>query len=163
SAGEGLLVIASDRILATRLVHIAAEGTTVEVPVTADWGVGAYAVLTHYRPLAGNAGERQPVRSVGVAWLPIDTADRKLAAKLGLPDRIKPRQTVKIPVTVTGATAAPAYLTLAAVDQGILQLTRFRSPAPTEHYLGKRSLAVDIRDDYARLIEADGTVGAIRS
>jgi uncharacterized protein YfaS (alpha-2-macroglobulin family) len=162
-AGEGLLVIASDRILATRLVHIAAEGATIEVPVTPEWGVGAYAVLTQYRPLAGNASERQPVRSVGVAWLPIDTADRKLVVKLDLPDRIKPRQTIKIPVTVAGATTAPAYLTLAAVDQGILQLTRFRSPAPSEHYLGKRRLAVDIRDDYARLIEANGTVGAIRS
>src|SRR5262249_10482515 len=54
-------------------------------------------------------------------------------------------------------------VTLAAVDKGILQLTKFRSPAPDDFYFGKRRLAVDIRDDYGRLIEAKGPVGALRS
>jgi len=35
-----------------------------------------------------------------------------------------------------------AYLTLAAVDEGILQLTDFVSPNPNDYYFGKRSLGV---------------------
>jgi len=55
------------------------------------------------------------------------------------------------------------FLTLAAVDEGILQLTRFASPQPHRYYFGKRRLAVEIRDDYARLLDGKGTVGQIRS
>ncbi|HTZ76870.1 MAG TPA: alpha-2-macroglobulin [Stellaceae bacterium] len=163
SAGEGMLVIASDRVLATRFLHVPAEGATVEVPVTADWGTGAYAIFTHYRALRdGNA--RAPTRSIGVAWLPIDASPRTLGVELGAPDKVLPRRTVEIPVTLKNLTQGEkAYLTLAAVDEGILQLTRFQSPSPTKFYFGKRRLAVDIRDDYGRLIQGEGEVGAIRS
>ncbi len=54
-------------------------------------------------------------------------------------------------------------LALAAVDEGILQLTDYASPAPSAYYFGKRRLGVDIRDDYGRLIKsAEGAVGPIR-
>ncbi|HTS94608.1 MAG TPA: alpha-2-macroglobulin [Stellaceae bacterium] len=162
TAGEGLLVIANDRILATRLVHIPAEGTTIEIPVTADWGTGAYAILASYKPLKGGP-ERAPTRAIGLAWLPIDPAPRTLGTTLGVPDKVLPRQTVSIPVTIANADPGEkVFLTLAAVDEGILQLTRFESPDPTGFYFGKRRLAVDIRDDYGRLINGEGQVGAIR-
>ncbi len=161
-AGEGLLVIANDRVLATRLVHVPAEGATVEVPVTADWGTGAYAVFTHYRALR-DGNPRAPTRAIGVAWLPIDAGPRTIGVELGVPDKVLPRRTVAIPVTLKNLTQGEkTYLTLAAVDEGILQLTRFESPSPTKFYFGKRRLAVDIRDDYGRLIRGEGDVGAIR-
>ena len=162
TAGEGLLVIANDRVLATRLVHVPAEGVAIEVPVTADWGTGAYAIFESYKPLKGG-GERAPTRAIGVAWLPIDAAPRTLGVEIGAPDKVTPRQTVNLPITVKNLSAGEkTYLTLAAVDEGILQLTRFESPAPTKFYFGKRRLSVDIRDDYGRLISGDGPVGAIR-
>jgi len=162
TAGEGLLVIASDRVLATRLVHVPAEGATIEVPVTAEWGTGAYAIFASYKPLKGGS-ERAPTRAIGVAWLPIDAAPRTLGVEIGAPDKVLPRQTVTLPITVKNLTAGEkTYLMLAAVDEGILQLTRFESPAPTKFYFGKRRLALDIRDDYGRLISGDGPVGAIR-
>jgi uncharacterized protein YfaS (alpha-2-macroglobulin family) len=162
SAGEALVIIANDRVLATKLVALPAAGATVEMPITADWGSGAYAIVAAYRPLAdGNA--HAPVRAIGVAWLPIDPAPRTLGVALGAPERVLPRQRIEVPVTVSGAEAGKAYVTLAAVDEGILQLTRFRSPAPDSFYFGKRRLALDIRDDYGRLIEAKGLLGAPRS
>jgi uncharacterized protein YfaS (alpha-2-macroglobulin family) len=48
-----------------------------------------------------------------------------------------------------------AYLTLAAVDEGILQLTDFKSPDPVGYYFGKRRLGVGMHDDYGRLIKAE--------
>ena len=162
TVGEGLLVIANDRVLATRFVHVPAEGATIEVPVTAEWGTGAYAIFASYKPLKGGT-ERAPTRAIGVAWLPIDAAPRTLGVEIGAPDKVLPRQTVTLPITVKNLGAGEkTYLTLAAVDEGILQLTRFESPAPTKFYFGKRRLALDIRDDYGRLISGDGPVGAIR-
>jgi alpha-2-macroglobulin len=162
TAGEGLLVIANDRVLTMRLVHVPAEGITIEVPVTAEWGTGAYAIFASYKPLKGGT-ERAPARAIGVAWLPIDAAPRTLGVDLGAPDKVLPRQTVTLPITVKNLSAGEkTYLTLAAVDEGILQLTRFESPAPTKFYFSKRRLALDIRDDYGRLIAGDGPVGSIR-
>ena len=162
SAGDALVIIANDHVLASKLVAMPAEGATVEMPVTAEWGTGAYAVVAVYRPL-GDGSEHAPTRSIGVTWLPIDPAPRTLAVELGLPDKIAPRRTLEVPVAVHGAESGRAFVTLAAVDEGILQLTKFHSPAPDAFYFGKRRLALDIRDDYGRLIEAKGVVGALRS
>jgi alpha-2-macroglobulin len=53
-----------------------------------------------------------------------------------------------------GRTVWRAFVTLAAVDQGILQLTRFKTPSPIAHYFAKRRLSVVMRDDYGRLIRS---------
>jgi uncharacterized protein YfaS (alpha-2-macroglobulin family) len=159
--GEALLVVANDRIVESRLIRVAAAGTTVEVPVSADWGAGAYALITAYRPL--NRAERAPVRAVGLAWLGIDPATRSLQVAIDAPERIRPRTSITLPVKVANAGTSEVYVTLAAVDEGILQLTRFRSPKPVEHYFGKRMLGIFMRDDYGKLLDdkADG-VGRLR-
>ncbi len=52
-AGEALIAIATDRIVSTQPVQVPAGGTTVEIPVKAEWGAGAYALVTAWRPLVG--------------------------------------------------------------------------------------------------------------
>ena len=57
-----------------------------------------------------------------------------------------------------------AYVTIAAVDQGILNLTGFAAPDPQGHYFGQRKLGVGIRDIYGRLIDGmNGAEGTVRS
>ena len=55
-------------------------------------------------------------------------------------------------------------MTLAAVDEAVLKLTEFDSPAPEKYFYGKRRLGVELRDLYGRLIDprANG-VGVLRS
>ncbi len=55
-------------------------------------------------------------------------------------------------------------VTLAAVDEAVLKLTDFDSPAPEKYYFGKRQLGVELRDLYGRLIDPRaGGVGVLRS
>jgi len=164
SDGKALVVIASNRIHMTKLIDVSASGTTVSIPVSSDWGAGAYALITHYRPLT-SAQTRAPVRSIGVAWLAVDPAPRTLSVAIKAPEKIKPNQKVTIPVEVKGQNwGEPVFVTLAAVDEGILQLTDFASPDPNKHYFGKRRLGLDMRDDYGRLIQTDRAVqGELRS
>jgi uncharacterized protein YfaS (alpha-2-macroglobulin family) len=57
-----------------------------------------------------------------------------------------------------------AYVAVAAVDLGILNLTRFPIPDPDGWYFGQRQLGVEFRDLYGQLIDpTQGTLGAIRS
>ncbi|MBF0342176.1 MAG: alpha-2-macroglobulin family protein, partial [Magnetococcales bacterium] len=162
SPGPVQLVVATDRIWETRELIATAEGMTVEIPVNKGWGAGAYVLVTTYRPM-GKGKSRDPVRAMGVAWLGVDPEQHALRVTMEAPDKIVPGPLV-VPVQVEGAAGEKLFVTLAAVDEGILQLTRFKSPDPLGHYMGKRKLAVEVRDDYGRLLDGgQGSAGEIRS
>ncbi|MDE2183938.1 MAG: alpha-2-macroglobulin family protein [Alphaproteobacteria bacterium] len=161
--GKALVVVAGDKVFSSKVIDAPAGGATVDVPVSADWGAGAYVLVTDYRPLDQATGH-EPVRSIGLAWLGIDNAPRTLIPLIGGPKKVLPRQRINLPIQVKGLSSGEdAWLTLAAVDEGILQLTDYKSPDPVSYYYGKRRLGVEMRDDYGRLIKAEkGDVGAMR-
>ncbi len=145
-AGEATLLVLTDRVHLVRNLSVPAGGTDVDVPVSADWGPGAY-VTVHVFRTAADAKSR-PGRAIGLAWVGIDPGVRKIPVAFDTPEKYPPRARAVIRVR-----AAPgAWVSLAAVDEGILRLTRFVSPDPSEHFLGRRKLGLDIRDDWGRLI-----------
>lgn len=165
-AGRALVTVANSDILETYDIALPEEGATLELPVDGEWGVGAYILATAFRPMAETEGEdeRGPVRAVGVAWFDIDQSERTLAVEIDAPTETRPRQTVDVTVAVSGLEEGQgAYLTLAAVDEGILLLTDFASPDPVDHYFGQRALGVDMRDLYGNLIVSEGRRGNVRS
>jgi len=153
-AGEALLTIAGDRVHSTRAFPIPAEGMEIEVPVDASWGPGAYAIVSAHRPPVKDK-ERQPVRALGLVRLAVDPAPRSLAVTIEAPDLIRPNKPVEVTLRAAPVEGAPepTVVTLAAVDEGILRLTDFKTPDPVGWFLGKRKLGVDIRDDFGRLID----------
>ncbi|WP_026619694.1 alpha-2-macroglobulin family protein [Ensifer sp. WSM1721] len=157
-AGELLVTVGTENLITTKTASIAEAGGEVELPVTAEWGAGAYVTATLYRP--GDAQEsRMPMRAIGIKWLTVDPAERKLAITLDAPEKTQPRQPLDISLKVRGAGAnEDAYVTVAAVDVGILNLTRYEAPDPDGWYFGQRRLGLEIRDLYGRLI--DGSLGA---
>ncbi len=150
-AGEALVAIATDSVVATYPVSVPAGGTTVDIPIKAEWGAGAYALVTAWRPLS-NQAEHAPTRAIGTTWLALDPGLRTLQVQMAAPEKITPRQKIDVPIHVGGA-SGEVYVTLAAVDEGILQLTRFKTPKPADFYFGKRKLGLDMRDDYGRLLD----------
>ncbi|WP_149541067.1 alpha-2-macroglobulin family protein [Siccirubricoccus phaeus] len=166
-AGPASIAVLTDRLVSLREVEVAEGGTEVEVPVDAAWGPGAYVAVTAFRP--GEARQGHPGRALGLAWLQLDPASRRIEVAIGTPERIAPRQRLTVPLRLTGAgdnfdwRASGATLTLAAVDEGILRLTRFATPDPLGHFMGKRRLGVDIRDDYGRLVPPpEGELAVLR-
>ena len=161
-AGEVLLNVIGDRLWSSKTLTVPAEGATVELAIPAEWGPGVYVAATAFRA-AGPAGQRGPGRAIGVAWLGLDPAPRTLNVALTAPIEWKPRQTVEARVAVTGLDGGqPAYVTVAAVDEGILQLTDFASPDPVRHFLGKRRLGMQLLDLYGKLIEPGGRPGQLK-
>jgi uncharacterized protein YfaS (alpha-2-macroglobulin family) len=162
--GEALINIGTESVIISQNAAISKDGTVVEIPVTEELGSGAYVTATLFRP--GDAQEsRMPMRSIGVKWLNVDPGDRKLALTLDAPEQTLPRQPLEIGVTVAGAGAGEeAYLTLAAVDVGILNLTKYEPPKPDSWYFGQRMLGLEIRDLYGRLIDGSlGVTGRLRT
>lgn len=152
-AGEAQIVVATDRVLETRTVRVDQGGATIDLPVSADWGAGAYVLVTVMTP-------RDPVnipvprRAVGVAYVPVNVESRVLNVAVGEGmDVIRPRQRVNIPIHVTNIPGGERVrVAIAAVDQGILGLTNYRSPNPQDYFFGRRALGVLVRDDYGRLL-----------
>ncbi|BBK35418.1 alpha-2-macroglobulin [Allostella sp. ATCC 35155] len=166
-AGEAVVAVVSDRVHLVRSVNLPGVGNTVELPVDGDWGAGAYVLATGLRP-AGAGDAMGPGRAVGVAWLPIERAESALAVRIEAPEVVRPRRTTTVTVRVSGGPGAggpgATHLTLAAVDEGVLRLTDFRTPAPGEYFFGRRRLGVDMRDLYGRLLDGrTGEVGRLRS
>lgn len=157
-AGELMVMAGSEELISVETASIAENGGEVEIPVTADWGAGSYVTATLYRP--GEAREnRIPMRAIGITWLKVDPEDRDLSIAIDAPEKTLPRQPLDISLQVAGAGAnEDAYVTVAAVDVGILNLTRYEPPAPDDWYFGQRRLGLEIRDIYGRLI--DGSLGA---
>ena len=164
AAGKGFVAIVADGVKAMIPVTLAQGATSVEIPVKADWGAGAYALVSAHRPLDA-AAKRMPGRAVGVAWFAIDAEARKLEVSVQTPAQARPRGPLTIPVKLGGlAPGEEAYVTISAVDVGILQLTRYETPQPGGYFFGQRQLGAEMRDLYGYLIDGmQGARGAIRS
>ncbi|UHD17458.1 alpha-2-macroglobulin family protein [Thiocapsa bogorovii] len=164
--GVALVMVIDDRLIEMRTVEVPEEGAIVELPVTRAWGPGAYVTATLYRSMDLEA-RRMPGRAIGLTWAGVDPGDRRLDVGLGVDSAvvIRPRQRLEFPIQVANAPAGePVYVTLAAVDLGILNLTRYESPAPDRWYFGQRRLGMEVRDLYGQLIDRmQGVAGVVRS
>jgi alpha-2-macroglobulin len=163
-AGKATLAVIGNAVEPVAFIDVPEGGTTVDIPVKAEWGAGAYLVGMAYRPMdIGN--KRMPGRAVGLAWFDINPGERKLTVDVATVATMRPRGELEIPIKVNGLAAGEeAYVTLAAVDVGILNLTRYALPDPSSHFFGQRQLSAEMRDIYGYLIDGmQGEAGAIRS
>jgi alpha-2-macroglobulin len=80
-------------------------------------------------------------------------------------EKASPRAPLEIGLALPGLPAGEeAYVIVAAVDQGILNLTRYQPPDPDGWYFGQRRLGMELRDLYGQLIDRmQGVPGAVRS
>lgn len=163
-AGKAVVMVLSNRLVAMQAVDVAEGENVIDLPVTDDWGAGVYVTVQVLRPMDVAAG-RNPARALGLAHAAVDPGARALSATVEVPAEADPRGVLPVAVKVEGVAAGEtAYVTIAAVDQGILNLTGFAPPDPQGHYFGQRKLGVGIRDLYGRLIDGmNGAEGTVRS
>jgi uncharacterized protein YfaS (alpha-2-macroglobulin family) len=162
--GIAHLMVLDNRLIASKLVEVPEGGAEIELPVTAEWGPGAYVTAALYRPMDLMA-RRMPARAIGVGWAEVDPGDRQLQVTLETPDNPSPRMPFEAKIKLEKlALGEEAYVTVAAVNAGILNLTRYEPPAPEQWYFAQRSLGTEIRDIYSYLIDRmQGARGVVRS
>ena len=164
AAGTALVTVLSNRLVSMQAVEVKEGENIISLPVTDDWGAGVYVTASVLRPMDVAAG-RNPARALGLTHATIDPGAKALTATIEAAAESAPRGPLDVAVKVDGIAAGEtAYVTLAAVDVGILNLTGFKSPDPQGHYFGQRKLGVGIRDIYGRLIDGlNGAEGQVRS
>ncbi|MFH6998375.1 alpha-2-macroglobulin [Flavobacterium sp. FlaQc-57] len=127
--------------------------TKVEVPITAAMAPNVYFNITLLQPHASTKND-SPIRMYGI--VPIEVVDKNtiLAPTLSMPDVLKPEQTFN--VKVGEKTGKEMTYTIAVVDEGLLDLTRFKTPNAWDSFYVREALGVKTWDIYDDVIGAYG-------
>ena len=160
--GKGLLMVESDHMLYVQDIE-AKPGSTFEIPVTKDWERhDVYVTALVFR--GGSVPSKiTPARAVGVAHVPMDRRARRVSVGLVAPQQMRPQQDMPVTVSVPELAGKQAFVTVSAVDVGILNITRFPVPDANAQFFAQRRLGVDAYDIYGRVIESfEGDTAKIR-
>ncbi|MCK5684468.1 hypothetical protein KAJ27_10115, partial [bacterium] len=95
-----------------------------------------------------------PVRLYGFKGLEIIDKAKVLHPQITMKDVLEPEETFTI--SVTEKNGHPMTYTLAIVDEGILDLTRFKTPDPYKHFNKKQALGVRTWDLYNNVLGRNG-------
>jgi uncharacterized protein YfaS (alpha-2-macroglobulin family) len=146
-AGKLLLTVERDRVLETKIYELKGNTAKIEVPIKAEYRPNAYITATLVRPVgdleAGSAG-----RAFGAVPLPVNRTVNHLAPQITAPDQMRPGRELAISVK----TVPNAVVTVAAVDEGILQLVAQKTPEPFDFFYRKLALGVTSYDTFSLLL-----------
>ena len=151
--GLALVTVESDKVLDRWIVPLSKNTAELPIPIKPGYTPNAYCSITVIRRVS--PGEKwAPHRASGSIPLLLDNSGRRLKVSLRSPETIRPRErlTVSIEVTNQEGAGGPALVALAAVDEGICNLTGFKLPDPFAFFLGRRSLSVKLFDMYSLLM-----------
>ena len=151
--GPGILLVETDHLLHAQPID-AKAGAVFELAVTPDWERhDVYITALVFR--GGSAVEKiTPARALGVVHVPMDRHERRIAVAVTAPKLAKPEQVLPVTVAAPQLAGQKAWVTVSAVDLGILNITRFPVPDAAAHFFEQRRLGVDAYDIYGRVIES---------
>ncbi|WP_445678918.1 MG2 domain-containing protein [Radicibacter daui] len=161
--GVADLVVAGASVRSHLSVDVSPDGTDVELPMPADAVGGLYVLANAFAAPSQRPGY-VPARAVGVLWVPLDDQANRLEVALAAPDSMEPGTRLETEISLSNLADGPAWVTLAAVDDGVLGLTGYKAPDPFAWYLGQRALGVSLSDNYSDFIDASrAEAGEFRS
>lgn len=154
-SGRALVTVEREKVYDVMVVDLKENTGVVSIPVKAEYLPNVYVSVEVIRATK-KLDKRAPTRAFGTVPLTMDSSSRKLDLRIDAAEEIRPNQEVEVTVTTNGGQKA-TYITLAAVDEGILQLTEFETPNPMGFFYGKRALNLDTHDLYGMLLpEVEG-------
>ncbi len=140
-------------ILDVTEVKTQAGNAEVKIKATPAMSPNAYLYVTMLQPHAQTVNDA-PVRLYGVIPVMVEDLATKLVPVITMPDRIRSQQEVEI--RVEEKNRQEMTYTLAVVDEGLLDLTGFRTPDPWKWFFVKNALGVQTWDLYDIVFGAFG-------
>jgi len=146
--GKMLVTVERNQVFTYQFVDVTNSSASLEIPVKESYLPNVYvsAVLfrritdIHIPLLAGH----------GFAPLMVEKSSNKINVVINAPEKIRPKtkQTINIQV----GSESGIYLTLAAVDEGILQLKNYQTPDPYKYFYQKKALETETYDFFKHLL-----------
>jgi uncharacterized protein YfaS (alpha-2-macroglobulin family) len=130
-----------------------ANETKVNIDITEEMTPNIYVNISLIQPHAQTANDL-PIRLYGI--IPVIVEDEKtiLKPKISMPEVLRPEETFKIKISEENN--QPMTYTLAIVDDGLLDITNFKTPNAWSTFFAREALGVRSFDIYNYVIGAYG-------
>lgn len=146
-------VESGSRVLSAQWKICEKQEETIEIPVTKGMAPNVYVYLSLIRPHSQTLND-VPLRMYGVIPLMIEDPETVLSPVITMPGELRPEE--RFSVTISEKRNRPMTFTVAVVDEGLLDLTRFRTPDPHGVFYAREALGVKTWDMFDLVIGAFG-------
>ena len=134
-------------------IDCADKQTAFEILIKAGMAPNVYASVTLVQP-HNHTHNDAPIRLFGVVRLDVEDAATKLTPVIDMPETVRPES--EITIKVREKDGKKMSYVLALVDEGLLGLTRFRTPDPYLYFNATEALGVRTWDLFDHVIGAYG-------
>lgn len=147
------------KVISSRWVKTDKDETTVKIPVTADMAPNVYVNITLLQAHERTKND-MPVRLYGVIPLKVQDPATILHPQIDMPAELKPEQSYT--VKVSEKNKKEMTYSLAIVEEGLLDLTNFKTPPIHSSFYARQALGVRTFDLYDYVVGAySGSVNNI--
>ena len=141
------------KILQTNWIEATEGETKFSFKVTEEMAPNIYVHVSLLQPHAQTANDL-PIRLYGLISLSVENPETHLIPVINMPDVLKSEE--KVTIKISEKNKKDMSYTLAIVDEGLLDLTRFKTPQPWDYFYAKEALGVRTWDMYQWVIGAFG-------
>lgn len=151
--GRALVTIENgSRVLEAHWLATEKGSTVFKFKVTPEMAPNVYVHVSLMQP--HSRSNDLPIRLYGVVPISIDDPETHLRPVISMPATIVPEK--KVSLTVSEVNQKEMAFTLAVVDEGLLDITRFKTPNPWNTFYSREALGVKTWDVYDNVIGAFG-------
>jgi len=151
--GRALVTVESgSKVLDAKWIEVTGSEITHNVTVTPDMAPNAYVSVTLIQPHEHD--NNLPIRLYGVIPLTVEDPETYLEPVIDMDDELAPESTITVKVSENSGKSM-SY-TLAIVDDGLLDLTNYKTPNPHPVFYAREALGVRTWDMYNDVIGAYG-------
>lgn len=157
--GLGFITLESnEEILWRQKLDVSAKGTEVEILIDDSWKRhDLYLTATVLSP-GDMKNAVSPKRAFGLLHLPLRRSDASFNIEIDAPDKVQPKRSVtaKLHIDKDTLPSSDVWVSIAAVDVGVLNIKRFETPDPVEYLFSARRYDYQLYDVYGSIIENAG-------
>ncbi|GHE67214.1 alpha-2-macroglobulin family protein [Roseivirga thermotolerans] len=152
NTGRALVSIENgSRVIDAHWLETKSGANEFSFEVTPDMAPNVYVNATLLQPHAQTQNDL-PMRLYGIVPIQVTNEQTVLNPQITLPDVLKPEESFE--VNVKEANGKPMTYTIAVVDEGLLDITRFQTPNPWHTFYARQALGVKSWDVYDHVIGA---------
>jgi uncharacterized protein YfaS (alpha-2-macroglobulin family) len=153
SAGGRVLLSleTGSRMLQHTWIDTEAGNTAIEFEATSDMTPNVFAHVMLIQPHAQSANDL-PLRLYGVQSIEVNDPYTRLEPEISMPAELGPDRDFNIKITEKNG--RPMTYTIAVVDEGLLDLTRFKTPEPWDAFYQREALGVKTWDLFDKVLGA---------
>jgi uncharacterized protein YfaS (alpha-2-macroglobulin family) len=144
--GRMLVSVERNKILQYYFLNTDNKSASLKLNVSEDYLPNVYISATLIRPM--DESDMPLTVAHGYENIKVESKESKLPVSVSMNDRSRS----KTQQTITVKTTPDAYLTIAAVDEGILQVKNYATPNPYDYFYQKIALGVNSYDIYPMLL-----------